>query len=600
MASRVFLLISLTALLIFSAVSPSFAASSSDVDDDDEDLSFLEDLKEEHDASSKPLPASTGLDEFDGGEEEDPEMYEDDEVGEGEDFSDLGDTDSDPFPAAEIDEKDVVIVKERNFTDVIENNQYVMVEFYAPWCGHCQSLAPEYAAAATELKLDGVVLAKIDATEENELAHQYSVQGFPTILFFVDGDHKPYNGGRTKETIVTWVKKKIGPGVYNLTTLDDAEKVLTSGNKVVLGYLNSLVGVEHDQLASASKAEDDVNFYQTVNPDVAKMFHIDPESKRPTLVLVKSEEEKISHFDGDFVKSALVSFVAANKLALVSVFTRESAPEIFESAIKKQLLLFATRNDSEKVLPEFQEAAKSFKGKLIFVSVDLDNEDYGKPVAEYFGVSGNGPKLIAYTGNEDPKKHFFDEEIKSDKIKTFAEEFLSDKLKPFFKSDPIPEKNDGDVKIVVGDNFDDIVLDDSKDVLLEVYAPWCGHCQALEPMYNKLAKHLQSIDSLVIAKMDGTTNEHPKAKAEGFPTILFFPAGNKTSEPITVDTDRTVVAFYKFLRKHATIPFKLEKPASSETPKTVESTPKIEETTETKGKADSTTKSSESDLKDEL
>lgn len=40
---------------------------------------------------------------------------------------------------------------------------------------------------------------------------------------------------------MTWVKKKIGPGVYNLTTLDDAEKVLTSGNKVVLGYLNSLV-----------------------------------------------------------------------------------------------------------------------------------------------------------------------------------------------------------------------------------------------------------------------------------------------------------------------------------------------------------------------
>jgi protein disulfide-isomerase A1 len=282
---------------------------------------------------------------------------------------------------------------------------------------------------------------------------------------------------------------------------------------------------------------------------------------------------------------------------LVSVFTRETAPEIFESAIKKQVLLFVTKNDSETVLPEFQEAAKSFKAKLIFVSVDLDNEDYGKPVAEYFGVSGNGPKLLGYTGNEDPKKYFFDGEIKSDNIKTFGEDFLNDKLKPFYKSEPIPEQNDGDVKIVVGDNFDEIVLDESKDVLLEVYAPWCGHCQALEPMYNKLAKHLQSIDSLVIAKMDGSANEHPRAKAEGFPTILFFPSGKKTLEPIPVDADRTVVAFYKFLRKHATIPFKLEKPASTESPKTVESTPKVE-TTETKGKPDTTTKSSDS--KDEL
>uniref|UniRef100_M4DUP6 Protein disulfide-isomerase n=1 Tax=Brassica campestris TaxID=3711 RepID=M4DUP6_BRACM len=588
MASRVFLLLSLTALLIFSAVSPSLSA---DVDDE-EDLSFLEDLTEEVKAPAKPL-----TDDFEGGEDDD------DEEEDGEHFSDVSNQDSDPFPLSDVDEKDVVVVKERNFTDVIENNEYVMVEFYAPWRGHCQSLAPEYAAAATELKGDGVVLAKIDATVENELAHQYSVQGFPTILFFVDGEHKLYTGGRTKETIVTWVKKKIGPSVYNLTTLDDAEKVLTSGNKVVLGYLNSLVGVEHDQLAAASKAEDDVNFYQTVNPDVAKMFHIDPESKRPALVLVKREEEKISHFDGEFVKSGLVSFVSANKLPLVTVFTPESSQEIFESAIKKQLLLFATENGSEKVLQEFEEAATLFKGKLIFVSVDVDNEDYGKPVAEYFGVSSsNAPKLVAFTGNEDPQKHYFEGEIKSDKIKIFGEEFLSDKLKPFYKSDPIPEKNDGDVKIVVGDNFDEIVLDESKDVLLEVYAPWCGHCQALEPMYNKLAKHLRSIDSVVIAKMDGTTNEHPKAKAEGFPTVLFFPAGNKTSsEPITVDADRTVVAFYKFLRKHATIPFKLEKPAAStESPTAAESTPKVE-TTETKGKLESTTtKSTESDSKDEL
>lgn len=97
--------------------------------------------------------------------------------------------------------------------------------------------------------------------------------------------------------------------------------------------------------------------------------------------------------DGEFVKSDIASFVSANKLPLVSVFTRESAPEIFESAIKKQVfvflvrffnsrrclrlttnmniymfslqvLLFVTQNESEKVLPEFEEAAKSFKGKV--------------------------------------------------------------------------------------------------------------------------------------------------------------------------------------------------------------------------------------------
>ncbi|KAJ8512169.1 hypothetical protein OPV22_002603 [Ensete ventricosum] len=63
--------------------------------------------------------------------------------------------------------------------------------------------------------------------------------------------------------------------------------------------------------------------------------------------------------------------------------------------------------------------------------------------------------------------------------------------------------------------------------------------------------------------MDGTTNDHPWAKADGFPTLLFFPAGNKSIEQITVDTDRTVKAVYNFIKKHASIPFKLgRRPAS--------------------------------------
>lgn len=169
-----------------------------------------------------------------------------------------------------------------------------------------------------------------------------------------------------------------------------------------------------------------------------------------------------------------------------------------------------------------------------------------------------------------PGNIFFNGEVTVEKLKAFGEDFLGGKLRAFYKSDPIPENNEGDVKIVVGNNFDDIVLDESKDVLLEVYAPWCGHCQALEPTYNKLAKHLRDIESLVIAKMDGTTNEHPQAKAEGFPTLLFFPAGNKSINPIPVEADRTVVALYKFIKKHASIPFKLPKPASSTTSESFE------------------------------
>ncbi|KAK7836065.1 protein disulfide isomerase-like 1-4 [Quercus suber] len=482
MPSRLVLLLSLTALLLFSSLSVTLSSKAVENDiDEDEDLSFLEEPEDKNDAAHLSDPDNYDENDEDFAGDEDFENYADldESAFQGED---------EDYKVPDVDEKDVVVLREGNFSDFIEKNQFVMVEFYAPWCGHCQALAPEYAAAATELKGENVVLAKVDASEENDLAQQYDVQGFPTVYFFIDGVHKPYTGQRTKESIVTWIKKKTGPGLNNITTLEDAERILTSESKIVLGYLNSLVGPDSEELSAASKLDDDVSFYQTVNPDVAKLFHFDPEVKRPALVLLKKEVEKLSYFDGQFAKSAIAEFVFANKLPLVNLFTRESASVIFESPIKKQLLLFAASKDTEKVLPIFQEAAKLFKGKLIFVHVEMDNEDVGKPVSEYFGVSGDDPKVIAYTGNEDSKKFVFDGEVALDKLKAFGEDFLEDKLKPFFKSDPIPETNDGDVKIVVGNNFDEIVLDESKDVLLEIYAPWCGHCQSLEPTYNKLAK----------------------------------------------------------------------------------------------------------------
>ncbi|KAG5146035.1 hypothetical protein JHK84_031578 [Glycine max] len=547
---RLVVSLSLATLLLFSSLSltlcdktPPQNDNKKNNNDDDEDLSFLE---ESDDAATTSHQ----------GHFPDPDEFDEDDGDDEDDFGDFAGFDhssEEAFKEPEVDDKDVVVLKERNFTTVVENNRFVMVEFYAPWCGHCQALAPEYAAAATELKPDGVVLAKVDATVENELANEYDVQGFPTVFFFVDGVHKPYTGQRTKDAIVTWIKKKIGPGVSNITTVEEAERVLTAGSKVVLGFLNSLVGAESDELAAASKLEDDVNFYQTVVADVAKLFHIDASVKRPALILLKKEEEKLNHFDGQFVKAEIADFVTSNKLPLVTTFTRESAPVIFESQIKKQ---------------------------LIFVHVESDNEDVGKPVADYFGIAGNGPKVLAFTGNDDGRKFLLDGEA-------FGNDFLEDKLKPFLKSDPVPESNDGDVKIVVGNNFDEIVLDESKDVLLEIYAPWCGHCQALEPTYNKLAKHLRSIESIVIAKMDGTTNEHPRAKSDGFPTLLFFPAGNKSSDPIPVDVDRTVKDFYKFLRKHASIPFQLQKLAS--TTKTASESSDVKES-----------QSSTTEVKDEL
>jgi len=105
--------------------------------------------------------------------------------------------------AAEV--TDATVLSEDTFKEFVAKD-ITMVEFYAPWCGHCKRLAPEYAKAAVALSAldDPISLGKVDCTIERTLCGQFGVRGYPTLKTFLNGEPvgaERYGGERTATAI---------------------------------------------------------------------------------------------------------------------------------------------------------------------------------------------------------------------------------------------------------------------------------------------------------------------------------------------------------------------------------------------------------------
>ena len=102
--------------------------------------------------------------------------------------------------AAVASASDVHDLKSDTFKDFVKDHDLVLAEFFAPWCGHCKALAPEYETAATALKEKDIPLAKVDCTEQAELCKEFGVEGYPTIKVFRGSDNiSPYTGQRKSD-----------------------------------------------------------------------------------------------------------------------------------------------------------------------------------------------------------------------------------------------------------------------------------------------------------------------------------------------------------------------------------------------------------------
>jgi len=353
-------------------------------------------------------------------------------------------------------DSDVVSLTESNFNEKTTSGVW-LVEFFAPWCGHCKSLAPVWEKLASEVKGD-IHVGNVDCTVQKALCPKFGVKGYPTIKLLRDGKYFDYASARNIEAFTAFARE---------------------------GY-KSAEGKELPFEAATKSTEE----------------------------VTKTEPQVVHLGESDFYKTV------AEGTWIVKYY----APWC---------------GHCKTLAPVLDDLSAKTDGKFKVAKVDCTVH---RSVCSDFGVRGYPTiKLI-----KDGKSYDYAGARTIEAFTTFAHGGYSSAT-----SAPLPgvakaadtedkeEKNSGkEVVVLTQGNFDEKIA--SGEWLVEFYAPWCGHCKHLAPIWDELATKTE----VNVAKVDCTVEKDlmPRFGVRGFPTIKFI----KDGQVYDYKGARTVDAFLSF------------------------------------------------------
>ncbi|XP_072980511.1 protein disulfide isomerase-like 5-2 [Typha angustifolia] len=304
---------------------------------------------------------------------------------------------SDEFPR----DGSVVELDESNFDAAIAAFNFVLVDFYAPWCGHCKRLSPELDAAAPVLaKLnEPIAIAKINADKYRKLASKYEIDGFPTLKFFMHGIPVEYTGPRKSDLLVRFLKKFVSPDV-SLLESDSAIRsfVESAGTSfpVFIGFgLNESVIAE---LASKFKKKAWFSVAKDFSEEIMVAYDFD---KVPALVSLHPKYKEQNVFYGPFEGEYLGDFIRQNQLPLTVPISFETLKLLNDDGRKIIVTIVEDELDEKTLkLVKILRSAAAANRDFVFGYVGVKQwEEF----ADTFDITKSSmlPKMLVWDRNEE-------------------------------------------------------------------------------------------------------------------------------------------------------------------------------------------------------
>ena len=385
-------------------------------------------------------------------------------------------------------------------------------------------------------------LGKVDATANRVLTQKYEIRGFPTLKFFRNGHVSDYDYGRTKEDIIDFMKEKSGPISVTYDNVKDLKNAISSSPLLLVGYFKDTESSDFSSWYDDVSTFDSLSAVHITDPSIAEEM----KASMPSILLYRSLDDFLV-FDGK--PGELKKWVYLHSLPPVVPFKQQYSKLLFspEHGVTLQLIVFSSQKTLDDKGEVLRAIAETFFGKLFVVSIP--SEDFR--LLDFFGIDPNSlPVLLLADFSKDPMtKYRFEGDFTQDAIADFINRFFAGSLKVYLKSED-PVQQNGVVFRLVGKTFDEVAYDPEKNVFVKFYAPWCGHCKALAPVYEELANAYEDDQSVVIAEIDATRNEVDGVNIRGFPTLIFYKAGGDGKESVVYEGKRTLEAMKEFVEKH--------------------------------------------------
>ncbi|KAI3770477.1 hypothetical protein L6452_01611 [Arctium lappa] len=279
---------------------------------------------------------------------------------------------------------DVVVLTLDNFDKEVGKDRGALVEFYAPWCGHCKKLAPIFDLLGTNVKkTKSVFVGKVDCDENKELCTKYGVHGYPSIKWFPKGslEAKSYGGSRTAEAFAEYINNEAGTNVkigglvshvvalnsdnFNEIVMDKTKDVLVEFYATWCAHCQSLAPI-YESLATAYKNERDVviaNVDGDRFKDLGERYDI---QGYPTMKFFPKDNKAGEDYQGDRDLDSLVTFInekcGTSRDAHGQLTSDAGIVEVLDNLVKE--FMGADGDEKKAVFAKIQEEAGNLHGSF--------------------------------------------------------------------------------------------------------------------------------------------------------------------------------------------------------------------------------------------